>query len=65
MRGRFTLRSFGEVVSEAFGLLEAPVLVSRLNIASGEQVAVVQQKPQTHAGSLGTCAGPPWSIIQD
>ena len=43
MCGRFTLRSTGEVVAEAFGLPEAPDLLPRFNIAPGQPVAVVRQ----------------------
>jgi putative SOS response-associated peptidase YedK len=46
MCGRFTLRSTGESVAEAFGLPEAPDLFPRFNIAPGQPVAVVRQMPQ-------------------
>ena len=45
MCGRFTLRSSGEAVAEAFGLPEAPDLLPRFNIAPGQVVAVVRRKP--------------------
>jgi putative SOS response-associated peptidase YedK len=52
MCGRFTLRSPGEAVAEAFALPEAPDLLPRFNIAPGESVAVVRQKPQAERREL-------------
>ena len=45
MCGRFTLRSSGKVVAEAFDLPEVPELQPRFNIAPAQPVAVVRQKP--------------------
>ena len=52
MCGRFTLRSTGEVVAEAFGLPEAPDLLPRFNIAPGQPVAVVRQPPRAEGREL-------------
>jgi putative SOS response-associated peptidase YedK len=57
MCGRYTLRSPGEAVAEAFGLPEAPDLLPRFNIAPGQPVAVVPRSHGQRAGSLLTCAG--------
>ena len=42
MCGRFTLHSSGEVVAEAFDLLEVPQLQPRFNITPSQPVAVVR-----------------------
>jgi putative SOS response-associated peptidase YedK len=52
MCGRFTLRSSGEAVAEAFGLAEAPDLFPLFNIAPGQPVAVVRQKQQAQGREL-------------
>jgi putative SOS response-associated peptidase YedK len=52
MCGRFTLRSSGEAVAEAFGLPEAPDLWPRFNIAPGQPLAVVRQKQQAQGREL-------------
>ena len=52
MCGRFTVRSSGEVVAEAFGLPEAPDLVPRFNIAPGQPVAVVRQMHSCRASTV-------------
>jgi putative SOS response-associated peptidase YedK len=52
MCGRFTLRSSGEAVAEAFGLAEAPGLFPRFNIAPGQPVAVVRQQPRAEGREL-------------
>ena len=45
MCGRFTLRSSGKVVAEAFDLPEVPELQPRFNIAPTQPVAAVRQRP--------------------
>jgi putative SOS response-associated peptidase YedK len=52
MCGRFTLRSSGESVAKAFDLPKAPDLSPRFNIAPGQPVAVVRQKPETEGREL-------------
>ena len=52
MCGRFTLRSSPQAVAEAFGLAAAPDLLPRFNIAPGQPVAVVRQKPQAEEREL-------------
>jgi putative SOS response-associated peptidase YedK len=42
MCGRFTLHSSGEVVAEAFGLPDVPLLQPRFNITPSQPVAVVR-----------------------
>ena len=49
MCGRFTLRSSGEAVAEAFDFREVPDLFPRFNIAAVQPVAVVRQVPLNHA----------------
>jgi putative SOS response-associated peptidase YedK len=46
MCGRITLRNTGETVAETFDLPKVPDLLPRFNIAPGEPVAVVRQKPE-------------------
>ena len=60
MCGRFTLRSSGESVAEAFGLPEAPDLFPRFNIAPGQPVAVVRQMPQAQDRQLAYLR---WGLI--
>jgi len=57
MCGRFTLRSSPQAVAEAFGLAAGPDLLPRFNIAPGQPVAVVRQKPRAEGRELLTCAG--------
>jgi putative SOS response-associated peptidase YedK len=60
MCGRFTLRSSGEAVAEAFGLPEAPDLSPRFNIAPGQAVAVVRRQPQAEGRQLAFLR---WGLI--
>src|SRR5262245_14568313 len=60
MCGRFTLRSSPQAVAEAFGLPEAPDLLPRFNIAPGQPVAVVRQKPQAEGRELALLR---WGLI--
>jgi putative SOS response-associated peptidase YedK len=60
MCGRFTLRSPGEAVAEAFGLLEVPDLLPRFNIAPGQTVAVVREMPQAEGRGLAYLR---WGLI--
>jgi putative SOS response-associated peptidase YedK len=60
MCGRFTLRSPGEAVAEAFGLPAAPDLVPRFNIAPGQPVAVVRQEQQARGRELAFLR---WGLI--
>ena len=60
MCGRFTLRSSGESVAEAFGLPEVPDLLPRFNIAPGQPVAVVRQMPQAQDRQLAYLR---WGLI--
>ncbi len=52
MCGRFTLRSSGEAVAEAFGLPKVPDLLPRFNIAPGQPVAVVRQSARAEGREL-------------
>src|SRR6516164_2239144 len=52
MCGRFTLRSSGQAVAEAFGLPEVPDLLPRFNVAPGQTVAVVRQQPAAKGREL-------------
>jgi len=47
MCGRLTLRNPGEAVAAVFSLHEIPDLLPRFNIAPGQAVAVVRQRPGT------------------
>jgi putative SOS response-associated peptidase YedK len=49
MCGRFTLRTPARAVAEAFGLIPAPDLQQRFNIAPTQQVATIRRDPQ-HGG---------------
>jgi putative SOS response-associated peptidase YedK len=60
MCGRFTLRNPGEVVAQAFDLPEAPDLLPRFNVAPGQAVAVVRQKPQSEGRELSFVR---WGLI--
>ena len=60
MCGRFTLRSTGEAVAEAFGLAEAPDLLPRFNIAPSQAVAVVRQKAHAEGRELALLR---WGLI--
>jgi putative SOS response-associated peptidase YedK len=60
MCGRFTLRSTGEAVAEAFGLAEAPDLLPRFNIAPGQPVAVVREMPRAQERQLAYLR---WGLI--
>jgi putative SOS response-associated peptidase YedK len=60
MCGRFTLRSSPQAVAEAFALPEAPALPPRFNIAPGQAVAVVRQKPQAEGRELAFLR---WGLI--
>jgi putative SOS response-associated peptidase YedK len=60
MCGRFTLRSSGEAVAEAFGLPEVPDLLPRFNIAPGQPVAVVRQKQQAQGRELALLR---WGLV--
>ena len=44
MRGRFTLRSPGKAVAEAFNVLEVPELFAHFNIAPTQHVPVIPRK---------------------
>jgi putative SOS response-associated peptidase YedK len=64
MCGRFTLRSPGEAVAEAFALPEVPDLLPRFNIAPGKPVAVVREMPQAQDRQLAFLRWgliPPWA----
>src|SRR5262245_9858745 len=60
MCGRFTLRSSPQAVAEAFALPEAPDLLLRFNIAPGQPVAVVRQKPRAGVRELALLR---WGLI--
>ena len=60
MCGRFTLRSSGESVAEAFDLPEVPDLLPRFNIAPGQSVAVVREMPQAQDRQLAYLR---WDLI--
>jgi putative SOS response-associated peptidase YedK len=60
MCGRFTLRSSGEAVAQAFGLPEVPELFPRFNIAPGQSVAVVRQEPAADGRELAYLR---WGLI--
>jgi putative SOS response-associated peptidase YedK len=60
MCGRFTLRSSGEAVAEAFGLAEAPDLWPRFNIAPGQPVAGVWQQPRVEGREFALLL---WGLI--
>jgi putative SOS response-associated peptidase YedK len=60
MCGRFTLRSSPQAVAEAFGLAAAPDLLPRFNIAPGQPVAVVRQKPRAEGRELAHLR---WGLI--
>jgi putative SOS response-associated peptidase YedK len=60
MCGRFTLRSSGEAVAEAFGLPQTPDLLPRFNIAPSQPVAVVRQKPGPRGPELAFLR---WGLI--
>ena len=60
MCGRLTLRNPGEVVAEVFGLPQTPDLLPRFNIAPGQAVAVVRQKPQAEGRKLAFVR---WGLI--
>jgi putative SOS response-associated peptidase YedK len=62
MCGRFTRRSSGESVAEAFDLLEAPDPLPRFNIAPGQPVAVVRQMAQAQERLLVFLR---WGLIPD
>jgi putative SOS response-associated peptidase YedK len=47
MCGRFTLRAPTKAIVEAFGLLNAPDLKPRFNIAPTQQVAAIRLNPET------------------
>ena len=64
MCGRFTLRSSGEAVAEAFGLAETPDLFPRFNIAPCQPVAVVRHEPRAEGRELALLRWgliPPWA----
>lgn len=52
MCGRFTLRNPGEIVARTFALSSVPDLLPRFNIAPGQAVAVVRQKPHDEEREL-------------
>ena len=60
MCGRFTLRSSGEAVAEAFGLPEVPDLWPRFNIAPGQPVAGVWQQPRVEGREFALLL---WGLI--
>jgi putative SOS response-associated peptidase YedK len=60
MCGRLTLRNPGEVVAEAFGLPVTPELWPRFNVAPGQAIAAVRQKPQNEARELAFLR---WGLI--
>ena len=60
MCGRFTLRSSPQAVAEAFAVPEAPDLLPRFNIAPGQPVAVVRQKPRAEGRELAHLR---WGLI--
>jgi putative SOS response-associated peptidase YedK len=60
MCGRFTLRSSGEAVAEAFGLAEVPDLLPRFNIAPGQPLAVVRQQPRAEGRELARLR---WGLV--
>ena len=60
MCGRFTLRSSGESVAEAFDLPQVPDLLPRFNIAPGQSVAVVREMPQAQDRQLAYLR---WGLI--
>lgn len=60
MCGRFTLRSSPQTVAEAFSLPDAPDLLPRFNIAPGQSVAVVRQKPEAQGRELAFVR---WGLI--
>ena len=60
MCGRFTLRSSGESVAEAFDLPEVPDLLPRFNIAPGQPVAVVREMTQAQDRQLAYLR---WGLI--
>jgi len=60
MCGRFTLRTTPKILAEAFSLPEAPDLFPRFNIAPGQTVAVVRQKPQAEGWELALLR---WGLI--
>jgi putative SOS response-associated peptidase YedK len=60
MCGRFTLRSPGEAVVEAFGLPDVPDLLPRFNIAPGQSVAVVRRNPNDEIRELADLV---WGLI--
>src|SRR5262249_10102629 len=60
MCGRFTLRSSGESVAEAFDLPEVPDLLPRFNIAPGQPVAVVREMSQAQDRQLAYLR---WGLI--
>src|SRR5208282_6903558 len=52
MCGRITLRSSPASVAQGFRLDDVPDLLPHFNIAPGQPVAVVRQKPQTEGREL-------------
>ena len=60
MCGRFTPRSSGEAVAEAFGLVDVPDLLPRFNIAPGQPVAVVRQQPRAEGRELALLR---WGLV--
>src|SRR5262249_14984175 len=60
MCGRFTLRSSPQAVAEAFALPDVPELFPRFNIAPGQPVAVVRQKPRAEGRELAHLR---WGLI--
>jgi putative SOS response-associated peptidase YedK len=60
MCSRFTLRSAGETVAEAFRLADVADLVPRFNITPGQPVAVVRQQPGAKGRELAFLR---WGLI--
>jgi putative SOS response-associated peptidase YedK len=64
MCGRFTLRTPASVVAKQFGLLEAPELAARFNIAPSQPVAVVRARAaHPSAAAAQEPAGPQRELV--
>jgi len=64
MCGRFTLRAPIKEIVETFGLVEAPALTPRYNIAPTQQVAAIRLNPQAKGRKLDFLRWgliPPWA----
>ena len=60
MCGRFTRRSSPIAIAQEFGLFDVPDLSPRFNVAPGQAVAVVRQKPEATGRELAHLR---WGLI--